>query len=622
LVLKEGDTVCGTPHEVDGVPWLELKPETMRLHPDYKSTTSQQGGWAMIATKNESGLGVLLRPAPTEMVGWLSKDTAKKDVVWEVLCKGGLSVSVDKDKSLKKSERLEVGALVKELDYVDGRLSYQLVAGYGPEFGWVDTSSVAGKQRIEKVAEAWHSREKAAAEVSSTTTTLETPKQDPAQVEEALQEYSQQLHLAREGIEDGHFSGDCFPVFAWQQGENALKDEKQKPEAEVCVELEQALMVGASATSKVKIEKNNEKTYLFAEDSDGEEVHLCNKCRLPMGSKLYLARNKKGCVHAECMADEVVIEMKEQEEAQKEKNARKNELNYELYDIGWKTEHIPSNLGAASCLAGHSVPHGMCCLVWDESTGSVRAAPTMDPAAAVNLEYLSIALKVRYEEGREPEFSLDPVDGNDKSRTSMLVKRFEPYWLKETKVGEVLFQSDFYLKEVSMGHCEQPVIGMKSANEYAAKEKDEDCEWDAREWFVVKAANVLISEDGALIPYCKLSVEAREQTADDKGRLHDVKMTRRDHPMVKYAESFSHNFDLIAERSSVIYHLRELAKASILAKYLHEAGADLEPFWQELHTSSKQGCPMEIPQLWNYRSTAQIKMQDVDVLNAADGFQG
>ena len=37
-------------------------------------------------------------------------------------------------------------------------------------------------------------------------------------------------------------------------------------------------------------------------------------------------------------------------------------------------------------------------------------APTLEPAAAVNLEYLLLALKVRKTARREPLFSLDPVD--------------------------------------------------------------------------------------------------------------------------------------------------------------------------------------------------------------------
>eukprot|EP00971_Amphidinium_carterae_P291325 5784100-Amphidinium_carterae.2 len=46
---------------------------------------------------------------------------------------------------------------------------------------------------------------------------------------------------------------------------------------------------------------------------------------------------------------------------------------------------------------------------------------------------------------------------------------------------------------------------------------------------------------------------------------------RPDHPMVKYAKDFTKYFDLIAERKSAVFHLREVAKVCVLAKYLLEA---------------------------------------------------
>merc|ERR1719237_1960847 len=102
----------------------------------------------------------------------------------------------------------------------------------------------------------------------------------------------------------------------------------------------------------------------------------------------------------------------------------------------------------------------------------VSIAPSLEPAGSVNLEYLSLALKVRRVEGREPFFSLDPSNAMGKDN-SMQVKRFDPEWLAGTCVGDVLFQADYYLKELSMGEYEQPVVGMKSALDYSFKEEHE-----------------------------------------------------------------------------------------------------------------------------------------------------
>merc|ERR1719386_126441 len=111
----------------------------------------------------------------------------------------------------------------------------------------------------------------------------------------------------------------------------------------------------------------------------------------------------------------------------------------------------------------------MVCLVLNEWDLSVRMASTVDPAAAVNLDYLSTALQVRRKEGHEPVFSLEPVDAQDKH--AMQQKVFVPEWLEGTSAGDVLFQSDYHLKELSMGEYQQPIVGMRSSFDFSDAEK-------------------------------------------------------------------------------------------------------------------------------------------------------
>lgn len=251
----------------------------------------------------------------------------------------------------------------------------------------------------------------------------------------------------------------------------------------------------------------------------------------------------------------------------------------------------------------------MVCLVLSDDRGShtLQAASTTEPSAAVNLEYLSTALRVRRLEGHEPFFSLDPVDPSQKH--SMQRKRFIPQWLESTNAGEVLFQADYYLKELSMGEYEQPVVGMRSCFDYSESEGHRDA-WSAREWFMVRKAEINMSKSNVLVPYVKLGVEAREQQLTENA-MEDVPITRSDHPMVKYAEAFSKNFDLIAERRSVIYHLRELAKATVLAKFVQEHQLTLTESWFRLNDrSASVQRSLEVPQLWNQRTYTQIQVQD------------
>jgi len=353
-----------------------------------------------------------------------------------------------------------------------------------------------------------------------------------------------------------------------------------------------------------------------AEDSDGEGVLLCRHCRLPVGTNLY-SDEAGNPMHAECMAQRVQKQMREKEEEMREKEATEKKETRSKYCIGWSTERIPSNVGPATKLGLDVVPRGMCCLMLQPSSEGhkVCVVPTVDPAASINLEYLSLALKVRYLEGREPTFSLDPsVDcGSLEVRAQMQAKNFEPKWLSGTAAGEVLFQSDYHLKELSMGEYQQPVVGMKSCFDYSAVEAGE--EWRAREWYVVRKAEMQLSEDNVLMPYLKMGVEAREQVLGADG-LEDKPLTRADHPLVRYAQEFSENFDLIAERKSVVYHLRELAKASLLAKFLLESEVELEESWLDLAEEAiPDGC-MEIPQLWNERCLAQIRVQEGKILDS------
>jgi len=91
---------------------------------------------------------------------------------------------------------------------------------------------------------------------------------------------------------------------------------------------------------------------------------------------------------------------------------------------------------------------------------------------------------------------------------------------------------------------------------------------------VVRKAAIYTSEDSALIPHVQMGVEAREQIRTDRGMV-DAPITRPDHPLVKYAEMFSERFDLIAERKSVIHHLREVVVLSAIMEWYFFADAGL-----------------------------------------------
>mmetsp|Transcript_53953 Transcript_53953/g.173005 ORF Transcript_53953/g.173005 Transcript_53953/m.173005 type:complete len:616 (-) Transcript_53953:82-1929(-) len=342
------------------------------------------------------------------------------------------------------------------------------------------------------------------------------------------------------------------------------------------------------------------------------------KCGIPLGGAACAGLGGEViAVHAECMArllrdaqsalcDQLERQEEEEEARQQEKLALRKSLEMECayqealrveYGIGWREELVPCNEGPAQKLGCDLGPQGTCCLVVQEDIRAVEIAATDVPAVSVNLEYLSIVLEVGILEGMQPWFSLDPVDPADV--WTMLSKRFSPNWLAGTSVGEVLFQSDYYLKDLSMGQFKQPVAGMMSCWHYIEASRLR-ADWDARIWFVVMDAEVNLSEDNVLIPHVVMGVEAREMVT---GSYKDAPVTHPDHPLVRYAEAFTRDFDAVAERVSVVYYLRELAKASALAKFLVENRYRVEEPWLRL-AAGPGSCRMEAPRLWNRRGAA------------------
>merc|ERR1740129_1984139 len=347
----------------------------------------------------------------------------------------------------------------------------------------------------------------------------------------------------------------------------------------------------------------------IAADTDDEIVRLCVQCGLPLGDVVYEVDSKRNeFVHGECMAQRVLKDMRKDEQEQQNKDLSFKSSRRDEFGIGWQIASVPRNTCAAEKMQCNFSPKGMCCLALAGSH-TVNVLPTLEPACAVNLAYLSIALRVRRKEGREPLFSLDPVDAKNES---MQVKRFEPEWLAGTCVGDVLFQADVYLKELSFGEYEQPVVGMKSCFDHSFNE-EHDTKWNAREWFVVRKAEVLCSSDNVVIPYVRMGVDAWEQIEGPDGTLQDAKVTRHNHLLVRYAQDFTRNFDLIAERKSVIFHLRELAKASVLAKYMVDASIHVPKGWLEAGGVIKETSPdpksLEVPQLWNERAYGTIRLR-------------
>lgn len=137
---------------------------------------------------------------------------------------------------------------------------------------------------------------------------------------------------------------------------------------------------------------------------------------------------------------------------------------------------------------------------------------------------------------------------------------------------------------------------------------------------MVRKAEMLMTANKVLIPEVKMGVEAREQTVASNGCLEDRKVSKPHNPLVRYSEVFTHNLDLIAERKSVVYHLRELAKVSVMAKFLMDTGVHLDEAWFNMANDTSEACCMEVPQLWHSRYQLQINVQDGKLVESEQGY--
>jgi len=590
----------------------------------------------------------------------ISSKDVEKDEVFEVVGgvgKGGIIVrSGCNTLSPELQQRLSTGARVRALEFQENenRLRYELLTGSGPPTGWVSTKVKDKDLLIQRGAESTEIKglpfslfpEIAFGNDSESQqspqesfmlmscfggkipkavkkATADDNKEKTKAGATALQKYGELF--AQRMKAEAREQSDTMTRSAAKTVESLTATQHDELERDLGLEVGALNVekIGATLTAQppgqgqaLRQAANERKQrnrwnieFAMAQDSDGEEVQLCHHCRLDLGKHGYERHGKN--MHGECMAQYMVQDMRADEQSRLQKARAAKFQKRKEYDIGWKPEFIPSNDGPAAFGSA-----GMVCLVLDETDLSVRMASTVDPAAAVNLEYLSTALQVRRKEGHEPVFSLEPV--NAKDQNSMQQKVFVPDWLEGTSAGDVLFQSDYHLKELSMGEYEQPVVGMKNVFDHCDNE-GWDKEWSAREWFLVRKAELQLTQNKVLVPFVKMGVEAREQKLTGNF-LDDKEVTRPDHPMVKYAESFTHFFDLIAERKSVVYHLRELAKAAVIAKFLIEAEElSVTESWFNMSSQKQQLCVLEVPQLWNEKGASEVHVRDGKIQQQRDG---
>jgi hypothetical protein len=347
--------------------------------------------------------------------------------VWEVVggaTAGGIIVRDGWSTSSAQAQlRLSHGAIVRtrQFDAGTGRLHFELLEGAGPECGWVSTK-FQGKALLAKI-------EHRCAFVKQNQESDRIPsgqgnddQQDSRASQENLRKYIEQLRRIC-------IDFDICPCKKSAERCNQPVDQvsRNMPKTLIQTELDHDidLLQKYNHAELITPARRSGAAFEIVKDSDGEELHLCRHCMLPLGDFAHVRDGKY--MHGECIAQTMDEDLRAEDVVRLKKEKLAKEKMRAEYDIGWTKDRIPSTSRPATKWFGHDVCDGMVCVMMDSDTNSIRLAATTEPAVSVNLEYLSIALKVRQLEGHEPVFSLNPV--NRKNMNAMQEKVFVPEWL-------------------------------------------------------------------------------------------------------------------------------------------------------------------------------------------------
>lgn len=330
------------------------------------------------------------------------------------------------------------------------------------------------------------------------------------------------------------------------------------------------------------------------------ECFRCVMCNTPLKEHY---NTPKGPTCAKCS----VVGIQKEEDA---KNHRDDQRNMKLlrdherkYKLSWnpsEREESASVLAQLNMKMGNDVGIKL-------DTG-VRVAEVR-PEANVNLAYLATALSIIEATGAEPKFSLDPANVKNIAASEFQVKVFYPTFMENTPYGEILFQADFVLKKLAFGEISIPGVDLHPANAV------DDKPFMARQWFVVREASVDVSQDGFLIPRVTMGVECREIMNSPTG-VKDAPSTDPTSHFVKHAQKVTEHFSEIARRIPVIAELIEVARATILARYLIEKGAkvDRKVLEKVTHPAVMKSYEKKIPTIVKKQHYSTVRNTDGVVL--------
>ncbi|MCX7049015.1 MAG: hypothetical protein NTX50_26460, partial [Candidatus Sumerlaeota bacterium] len=194
--------------------------------------------------------------------------------------------------------------------------------------------------------------------------------------------------------------------------------------------------------------------------------------------------------------------------------------------------------------------------------------------APLTLDDLVVALRARFVFGEWPLVSIDPTINTLK--TKMQYVRFEG-GIRDTAFGQALYEADYRLKEMSMGHAPPGIAGLKTKWDRDVEELERESvskQWNvnSRFWFYPINPHVVVREGVCVVRGLKVGVFTEVLSAMIDGKqVKDIRRFKNENNEA-FANDVSARFDDLCKTQPSFNHLRGLQEMVAVSKALEDAG--------------------------------------------------
>ncbi|VHO02131.1 RHS repeat-associated core domain-containing protein [Candidatus Rhabdochlamydia sp. T3358] len=240
-------------------------------------------------------------------------------------------------------------------------------------------------------------------------------------------------------------------------------------------------------------------------------------------------------------------------------------------------------------------------VVFDQKTEQVILYGKKDLSISqMHLDDLAVAIRSVYGLGDNPEqdpgVSMDPdLNPMKKKHPGMIVTYYGD--TKNTRFGQVLFEADRLLKNLTLGKdnytgkkFKAHVPGYSNLLKLYHKEyhPSEVVSW--RMWFTPEKISLIESEDGSSMVFDQVRMKVLTETTFKKG-------TYQDSASEKFAAHFTQNYESYAHEFPILQDLKRLGKITGIVKWIKEQGLPFDLSFFKNYIPQFVSTPTDTPKI-------------------------